>query len=163
LPLAPALIEIHVALSVAVHAQPVAAVTVTVLAVAVAATFAESGARVGAQGAPACVTVNVSSPMVNVPVRAEVVGFAVTLNVTDPLPVPLPPALIVIHVALLVAVQPQPEVTATVPLPADHATFADAGAILDTHGAPACVTVKVLPPTVSVPVRGAMAVFAATS
>lgn len=75
----PALIVIHVALSVAVHAQPDAAVTVTEFVLADAATLAESGAIVGAQGAPACVTVNVSSPIVSVPVRALVVGLAVTL------------------------------------------------------------------------------------
>jgi hypothetical protein len=79
LPLAPALIEIHVALSVAVHAQPVAAVTVTLALVAPAPTLAETGARVGAHGAPAWVTVKVLPPIVSVPVRALVVGLAVTL------------------------------------------------------------------------------------
>ena len=137
LPDPPALIVIHVALSVAVHAQPDAAVTVTEFVLADAATSAESGAIVGAQGAAACVTVNVSSPMVNVPVRGEVVGFAVTLNVTEPSPLPAAPALTVIHPALLVAVHAQPAETATVPLPAPHVMFADAGAMDDRHGAPA--------------------------
>jgi hypothetical protein len=70
---------IHVELSVAVQPQPVAAVTATVPLLAAAPTVAESGVSVGAQGAPACVTVKVLPPMVSVPVRAVVVGFAVTL------------------------------------------------------------------------------------
>jgi hypothetical protein len=84
--------------------------------------------------------------------------------VIDPLPVPLVPALTVSHAALLVAVQPQPAtaVTVTVPLPADESGFAEVGAMVAAHGTPAWVTVKVRPPTVSVPVRGLVVVFAAT-
>ena len=78
-PVAPALIVIHAALLVAVHAQPVAAVTVTVPLPATSDTFAEVGAIVGAQAVPAWVTVKVLPPTVNVPVRAVVVEFAVTL------------------------------------------------------------------------------------
>ena len=80
------------------------------------------------------------------------------------MPVPVAPALIVIHEALLVAVQPQPvgAVTVTVPLPAADVTLADAAEIVELQGAPACVTVKVLPPIVSVPVRGLVVVFAVT-
>jgi hypothetical protein len=79
LPVAPALIVIQDALSVAVHAQLVAAVTVTVFVLAAEPTLADAGAIVGAQGAPAWVTVKVLPPMVSVPVRAVVVGFAVTV------------------------------------------------------------------------------------
>ena len=84
---------------------------------------------------------------------------------TVPLPLPVAPAVIVSHASLLVAVQAQPVdvVTATVPVPAADATFADAGEIVAEQVIAACVTVNVLPPTVSVPVRGAVAVFAATS
>ena len=80
------------------------------------------------------------------------------------MPDPVAPASIVIQLALLAAVQAQPlgEVTATVPLPEPYATLADEEAIVELHGVPACVTVKVLPPIVSVPVRGAVAVLAAT-
>jgi hypothetical protein len=45
-------------------------------------------------------------------------------------------------------------------VPATSETFADVGAIVGAQGAPACVTVKVLPPTVSVPVRGVVVGFA---
>jgi len=81
------------------------------------------------------------------------------------LPLPLAPALIVIQVALLVAVQlqPVPAVTVTVPVVAtDEVRFDEVGAIVNMHGAPACVTVKVCPPTVIVPVRDVVPVLAAT-
>jgi hypothetical protein len=70
----------------------------------------------------------------------------------------------VIHPSLLVAVQLQPMAapTATILLPPDDAMFADVGVTEDTHVAPACVTVKVLPPIVRVPVRVVVVVFAAT-
>jgi len=79
-PLAPALIVIHVAPLVAVQLHPVPAVTVTV---PVAATddvrFDEVGAMVKVQGAPACVTVNTLPATVNVPVRGVVPVLALTL------------------------------------------------------------------------------------
>jgi len=80
------------------------------------------------------------------------------------LPLPLAPALIVIQVALLVAVQlqPVPAVTVTVPVAAtEDVRFDDVGAIVNVHGAPACVTVKLCPPIVIVPVREVVPVFAA--
>ena len=83
---------------------------------------------------------------------------------TEPLPVPLAPAVIVTHVALLVAVHPHPvdAVTAMLPVLAPGARFVDAGEMVDTHGMASCVTVNVLPPIVSVPVRGVVAVFVET-
>jgi hypothetical protein len=77
-PLAPALMVIQAALLVAVHAQPVAAVTTTVPAPAAAVTVADAGEIVGVQGAAAWVTVNVFPPMVRVPVRDVAVVFAAT-------------------------------------------------------------------------------------
>jgi hypothetical protein len=164
LPVAAAIV-IHAALLVAVHAQPVAAVTLTVPPVIPAAgTLAEAAAIVGAQGAPACVTVNALPPMVIVAERAVVVGFAVTLYETDPFPLPVAPALMVIQAALSVAVHAHPvgDVTATVFVLAAKPRLADTGAIVGAHGAPAWVTVKVLPPTVSVPVRAVVVGFAVT-
>lgn len=89
--------------------------------------------------------------------------FAATLKVTDPLPLPLAPALMVIHGALLEAVQLQPvaAVTVMVPEPAPYATLADVGEIVGAH-TPACVTVKVFPAMVSVPLRLVVPVLAAT-
>ena len=79
------------------------------------------------------------------------------------MPLPGVIALTLIHVALVVAVQAQKvaAVTVTVPvIPAD-VTVADAGEIAGAHAAAACVMVNVLPPTVSVPVRDVVPVFAA--
>ena len=80
------------------------------------------------------------------------------------MPLPLAPALMVSQVALLVAVQlqPVPAVTVTVPVAAtEDVRFDEVGAIVNVHGAPACVTVNVCPPTVIVPVREVVPVFAA--
>jgi hypothetical protein len=79
--------------------------------------------------------------------------------------VPLVPAPIVIHAALLTAVQlqPAPAVTVTAPLAAnDDGRFDDVGEIVMVHETPACVTVKVWPPIVIVPVRDERPVLAAT-
>ena len=51
----------------------------------------------------------------------------------------------------------------TVPVPAaDVVRFDDVGEMVKVQGAPACVTVKVCPPIVIVPVRELVVVFAAT-
>jgi len=100
-----------------------------------------------------------------VPVRDAVLGFAATSYETVPLPLPLAPPVSVIHAALLDAVhaQPAPAVTVTVPLVAtDVLRVAAEGRIVNEHGAPGCVIVKVFPPAVSVPVRDAVLVFCAT-
>ena len=82
------------------------------------------------------------------------------------MPLPLAPAVTVNQlVALLTAVQlqPVPAVTVTVPVvPADVARFDEVGEIVNVQGAPACVTVKVWPPIVMVPVRDDVVVLAAT-
>ena len=79
------------------------------------------------------------------------------------MPLPVAPVLMVIHGALLAAVHAQPvaAVTVTAPAPAADVRVADAGEIVGTHGIP-CVTVNVLPPIVSVPVRDVVPVFAVT-
>jgi hypothetical protein len=78
-----------------------------------------------------------------------------TLNLTVPLPVPPVPLVIVIQEALGVAVQLQLGVIVTVTgvavPPAAGAAWLF-GSIVETH-APACVTVKVWPAMVMVPVR----------
>ena len=79
LPLAPAVTVIHASLLVAVHAQPVPAVTATVPVLAAEVTFADAGEMVDVQGAAAWVIVNELPPIVSVAVRAVVPGLAVTL------------------------------------------------------------------------------------
>jgi hypothetical protein len=80
------------------------------------------------------------------------------------LPLPDAPAVTVIHAALLTAVQlhPVPAVTVTVPVAAADVRFEEVGEMVLPHGAPGCVTVKVCPPIVNVPVREVADVFAAT-
>jgi hypothetical protein len=80
------------------------------------------------------------------------------------LPLPVAPAVMVTQLALLVAIHAQPvaAVTVTVPVPAADVGLADAGEIAGVHAVPACVIVKVLPPIVSVAVRDAVLVLAAT-
>ena len=81
------------------------------------------------------------------------------------MPLPDAPAVTVIHPTLLAAVQlqPVPAVTVTVPVAAaDVVRFDEVGAMVNVHGAPACVTVKVWPPIVIVPVRDTVLVLAAT-
>jgi len=165
LPVPPVLTVSQAALLLVVHAHPAAAVTVTVPVPADAATLAEGAESVGAHGVPACVTVKVLPPIVNVPVRLVVNAFAATSNITDPFPFPLAPAVTVIHAALLVAVQAHPVAAVTVtaaPVAPVAATLDDAAEIVGAHGAPAWVTSNVLPPIVSVAVRGVLEGFAVT-
>ena len=93
------------------------------------------------------------------------VVFAAALKVTVPLPEPLDPAVTVTQLAPLVDVHAQPVVvvTATVPVPPVAATAWVDGEMLNEQLAPDCVTVKVLPAIVSVPVRDVVAVVAATA
>jgi len=71
----------------------------------------------------------------------------------------------VIQVALLTAVQPHPVpvVTVTLPTAAEGVVrFEEDGEMVVPQGAPGCVTVKVCPPMVIVPVRDVADVFDAT-
>jgi hypothetical protein len=96
--------------------------------------------------------------------RAIAVVLTAAVNLTLPEPVPLAPVRIVTHDALLVAVQlqPAPAVTITVPLPPEAERDWPVGEIVNEHPGAAWVTVNVLPPIVSVPVRGVVPRFAAT-
>ena len=69
-------------------------------------------------------TVTVLAATVNVPVRADPVVLAATLNVTEPMPDPLAPAVTVIHEVVVVAVQEHevPDVTLSVRLVASAST-----------------------------------------
>jgi len=118
LPAAPAVTVIHEALLAAVHAQAVAAVTLTVpVAAAAVVSGLDDGEIVGEQVTPDCVTVNVATPIVMVPVRLAVVELAATVNETVAVPVPADPAVIVIHVESLTAVHAQTVEAVTVVLP----------------------------------------------
>ena len=128
-PLAPLVIVSHVALFVAVHVQPVAAVTATEPLPPAATMFCVAGDRATVHETPDCVTVTVCPATVTVALREDVDVLAAAVTVTVPLPDPLPPLAIVNHVALLVAdhVQPVATVTPTEPLPPAATMFCVAG------------------------------------
>jgi len=114
--------------------------------------------------AAACDTVKVCDAMVSVPVRAEALGFAPTVNKTEPLPVPLGALVTVIQLSLLAADQGQPAPAVMFEKPFPPAADADmlVAESPKVQPAPACVTVKTSPPTVSVPTRcDVLALFAA--
>jgi hypothetical protein len=112
LPLAPDAIVIHVALLVAVHAQPPAVETATGVPAPPAIGKDWLLGLMEVEQFADCVTVNVCPAMVSVPVRAAPV-LAAMAKLTVPLPVPLAPDVIVIHAALLAAVQAHPVVVET--------------------------------------------------
>jgi hypothetical protein len=165
-PLDPDVIVIHVAVLVAVHVQvDAAAVTPTDPVVAPAPGAALAGDSVNVQATPACVTVNVWPAIVSVPVRGVALVFAATEYVTAPFPAPVLPPVIVSHDALLEALHahvPPDAVTLTLALDAPEAGDTLVGDSVNVHATPACVTVKVCPAIVSVPVRDDVPAFAAT-
>jgi hypothetical protein len=135
LPVAPVLTVIHDALLLAVQAQPVGTVTVTVPVPAADVRVAEAGEIAGAHDIPVCVTVNVDPAIVSVPTRLVVLVLAAMLNVTVPAPDPDAPAPTVIHATLLTAVhwQPVPAVTVLLPEPPAAATDWDDGEMVGVH------------------------------
>jgi len=115
--------------------------------------------------AAACVIETVCPPIVMAAVRCVPVVFGAAVKLTVPLPVPPPEPLMVIQLAPLneLHVHPTPVVIVTDPLPPPEGTDCEAGLTEYVHGgAAACVTVKVLSPTVMVPVRCAVVPLAAT-
>jgi hypothetical protein len=112
----------------------------------------------------ACVTVNVRPATLMVPVRSAVVVFAATLYWIVPFPVPEPPLTMLIQDAPLVAVHAHAIEPATVTDPVEPVagTVTDTGESVIAHPWPACVTVACCPPIVSVAVRSAFVLFAAT-
>jgi hypothetical protein len=147
-----------------VHVQPACDVTVKVPELPNADGVRLKGVTAKLHGAD-CVTVTLLPATVSVAVREAVVVFGDALKPTVPLPVPLDPLTTLTHPALLAAVHPQPAVvvTATLPDPPAAANACDAGEMLNEHPTPDWVTVKVRPATVSVALRCAVAVVAATA
>jgi hypothetical protein len=159
-PDAPAVTVSHAALLLAVHAQPAAALTVTLAEDAVGANAAVvvDSANVHGSVAPACVTVTVWPAIVSVAGRGVEPGLAVAVTVTVPFPVPLAPVAIVSQGALLVAVHAHADVTANAAEPAPAPMGSDVG---DTDGEqdvadlPACAMAKVWLPTERIVLRSA--------
>jgi hypothetical protein len=124
-PVAPLVNVIQAALLAAVHAHPVAAVTLLLPVPAAAVKDCVVGEIAGEQAAAACVTVNVAPAMVSVPVRLVATVFAATVKPTVPLPDPVAPLVSVIHEALLAAVHAQPVATVTLLVPVPPASVND--------------------------------------
>lgn len=80
------------------------------------------------------------------------------------MPLPLPPAVIVSQDTLLEAVHAHPlkAVTVTLPDAAPEPTVALTGERTNVQAAPSCVTVKLRPAIMRVPVRGVVLVLAVT-
>jgi len=107
-------------------------------------------------------TTNDWPAIVSVADRALVVVLAVAVKLIEPEPDRPVPLEIVTHGAPLVAlqVQPTPVVMATLLVPPLAFMARPIGEIVKEHGAAACVTVNTLVPTVIVPVRESVPVFA---
>jgi hypothetical protein len=151
LPVPPPVIVIHASLLVAVHAQPVPAVTSVVSGPPLTGEFCEVD-ETAKLHAPACVTVTVCPAMVSVPAREGPV-LASTSKETAPLPVPLGVDS-VIQLVLVFAVQSQPLPAVTV----DDKVAAPAPGVCDVGETPkvhpaACVTLTVCPAMMSEPLR----------
>jgi hypothetical protein len=128
---------IQLALLVALHPQPVGAVTATIPLPAAAVRLVEVGEIAGVQGVPAWVTLKFTPAIVSVPVRLVVAALAATVNVVVPGPVPAAPEVRVIHAALLTAdhTQPVPTLTVVLPVPPPETTDCEVGEILGVQGA----------------------------
>ena len=134
----PPVIESHVALSDAVHVQPVGAVIVTEPLPPPAAMFCVAGESAKLQDAPAWVTVTAWPPTVTVALRDALDVLAVAVSVTVPFPEPLAPPVTVSHAALSVAVhaQPEPVVSERVAVPPPTATLVVDGDTENEHVVP---------------------------
>jgi hypothetical protein len=159
--LPPFVIVIHASLLDAAQAQP--ALVVTAIGFP-APPFGSAASLAGltAYEQPACVTAN-GWPAIVIEALRALPELAATTKLALPLPVPLALFVKVIHGTPLADVQAQPSEVATAtgpPAPPSIGNDWLFGLIEKAH-APLCVTVKVCPATVSVPVRAAP-VFAAT-
>ncbi len=127
-------------------------------------TVTSSGVTENVHDALGSVMANAFPAMVRKAVLPSVVALGAAVNPTLPEPVPAAPPAIVTHDAPLVAVQLHPElvVTLTVPLPPAADSDRLAGEIVYAQAVAAWLTVNVLPPAVTVPVRETVLGFAAT-
>jgi hypothetical protein len=144
LPLAPDPIEIQPTLLLAVHSQPLNAVTPTEPLAADAPTERAVGESVNVHAAPACVRVNTLSSTLMCATRVSTVVFAETEYLSVALPVPLPPFVIVSQPASLEATQlhPVPAVMPRLPVVLAAVMDRDVAERFTVQGvAPACVTV----------------------
>ena len=114
---------------------------------------------------PGCVTLKLCPAIVSVPVRELVLLLAAALNATVPLPLPLaPPVTVSQDVLLLTPVHAHPagDVTPVEPVPpACRHRAARRAESVNVQLMPGCVTLKLCPAMVSVPVREVVLLLAA--
>lgn len=115
-PVVPFVIEIHDVVVDACHEHPPGAVTPTVCDWAALVSIVLAGESANVHAAAAWVTLMVTPATVNDPLRGAVTVFAVTENVTAPLPLPLAPEVTVIHGSFDAAVHAHPAFVTTVRL-----------------------------------------------
>ena len=141
----PPVTVIQETLATVVQAHPVAAVTDADPDPPLSLIESDAGEIVGAQGAPASMTVKVWPAIVIVPLRPLVEGFALALNAVVPAPLPDAPDVTVSHPLLLAAVQAQPAgaLTSTDPVPPEKGTGCEVAEIVNVQEMPVCVTLNV--------------------
>lgn len=148
----------------AVQSHPACVVTVNVPVVPPPGIVTSDGVTENEQDGLGSETTNDCPAIVNVADRAAVVVFAAAVKLIEPEPDRPVPFEMVTHDAPLVAlqVQPTPVVMATLLVPPLAFIARPIGEIVKEQGAGACVTVNMLVPTVIVPVRLSVPVFAVT-
>ena len=161
---APDVIVIQDALLEADQTHPEGIVTDTTRDPPVASKDSAVDDTVAVHAAPAWVTVSERPPIASVPARDVPAGLASTRYVTVPLPVPDAPVSTVIQETPGTAdhAQPPGRVTFVLPFPPAAEMLCAAGLRVTSHAAPACVTTKGWPATVSVVERELLSGFAAT-
>jgi hypothetical protein len=114
--------------------------------------------------APACVTVTCAPAIVRVPLRCDVLVFAVTLKLTLPGPFPFAPDVIVSQEICSVAVHVQPAaaVTEKLDVPAPAGTDRLVGVTSNVHANPCWTTSTVWPAIVIVADRPVVPVWFGT-
>ena len=164
-PLLPAVMAIHEALLLAAHGQSADVVTAVLPLPPAAAKARLVGDVLYEQLLPDCVAVYVFPAIVSVPVRVAAVRLVATMKATVPFPLPGPGLMTAIHATLLAASHSHAEGAVTVVLPnppsATNHPVVDEIDGLQTLGE-VCVTVKIVPAIVNVPVRTVVPVFGAT-
>src|SRR5688500_9294493 len=117
------------------------------------------------QPVPDCVTVYVLPALVSVPVQVATDEFVATMKEIEPLPRPGPGLTAAPHVTLLIASHSHAGLSMTVapPNPPSEETRPADEDSEEAHTPDVvCVTVKMMPAIVNVPVRAVVPVFAAT-
>ncbi len=163
-PVADPVSVIHEALVDEPQLHPNCVVTAIVPVPPAAGTVTLSGLTDNVHDALGCLMTKLFPAIDMMAIRDSVVVLGATVNAKLPEPEPLVGLETVTHDAPPVAVQLHPAVVVTVAVPLPPAADIDRplGEMVYEQGVAAWLTVSVLPPTVTVPVRATVPVFGAT-